>query len=253
MVATIHALAPRLAILENVRGLTHKDYEKDWETIRSALQQVADDVGYVFLYSMMDAREHGLPMRRNRMWMLLLKREHHNGSFQWPGRLLPVLPEPLLDGQPLPLAQLTGMRPEQRSYHKSLDGVLEKLRREGGISPLERTVFVELGARGQSYGEVCPNLAHEVKPFWLTNRGRTLNTDERMRLMGHDPNLLKLAVGTRQFEKQLGNSMPLNVLERLLCRALPSVGLTGSLLDRWNDGSRYTELAATAQRQAVVF
>ena len=58
--------------------------------------------------------------------------------------------------------------------------------------------------------------------------------------MGLGPNLLKLAVSKSQFEAQRGNSMPLNVLERLLCRALPSVGLTGSLLDRWNDGSRYT-------------
>ena len=117
---------------------------------------------------------------------------------------------------------------------------VEKYRREGGRGALERPVFVELGARGQSYGEgVCPNLAHEVKPFWLTNRGRTLNTDERMRLMGHDPKLLKLAVSKSQFEKQLGNSMALNVLERPLCQALPSVGLTGPLLDRWRNCSRY--------------
>ena len=66
--------------------------------------------------------------------------------------------------------------------------------------------------------------------------------------MGHNPKLLKLAVSTRQFEKQLGNSMPLNALERLLCRALPSVGLTGPLLDRWSNCSRYAELAATARK-----
>ena len=146
------------------------------------------------------------------------------------------------------MAQLAGVGPEQPSYRKSLDGVLKKLRREGGIDPLERPLLVELGVRGQSYGEVCPNLAHEVKPFWLTNQGRTLNTNERMRLMGHDPKLLKLAVSTRQFEEQLGNSIALNVLERLLCQALPSVGLTGPLLDRWRNCSRYAELAATAQK-----
>ena len=89
---------------------------------------------------------------------------------------------------------------------------------------------------------------HMVKPVWMSNRGRTLNIRERMRLMGLGPNRLKLAVTDSHFEAQLGNSMPLNVLERLLCRALPSVGLTGSLLDRWKDGSRFTELAASAQK-----
>ena len=87
-----------------------------------------------------------------------------------------------------------------------------------------------------------------VKPVWISNRGRTPNIRERMRLMGLDPKRLKLAVTDNRFAAQLGNSMALNVLEKLLCRALPSVGLTGSLLDRWKDGSCYTELAAPAQK-----
>ena len=160
--------------------------------------------------------------------------------------------EPLLDGQPRPLSELGPIKPEQPSYAKSFDQAMMKYARRGNDkSPWERLLFVELGGRGQSPGDcedLCPNLAREVKPIWLSNRGRTLNTNERMRLFGHDPTLLKLAVRTRQIEEQLGNSMALNVLERLLCQAMPCVGLTGPLLDRWHDGSRYSELTATTQR-----
>ena len=116
-------------------------------------------------------------------------------------------------------------------------------------TPLERRVLVQLGSRGDSYNEeLCPCLMHEVKPIWITNRGRELNLNEKMRLMGLVPDKLKLAVSKSKFARQLGNSMASNVLERLLCRVLPAMGLSGPLPDRWADGSRYRQLAASAQK-----
>ena len=44
---------------------------------------------------------------------------------------------------------------------------------------------------------------------------------------------------------QLGNSMSVNVVERLLSRLLRAVGLTGALPDRWASGAALTELEAT--------
>ena len=89
---------------------------------------------------------------------------------------------------------------------------------------------------------------HMAKPVWISNRGRVLNIRERMRLMGLDPKRLNLAVSKSQFEAQLGNSMPLNVLTRLLCQIVPAVGLAGPLPDRWADGCAQTELTASAQK-----
>ena len=176
LLATIRAVVPRLAILENVASLLDRDHEEDWQTIRSALEKVAEEVGYVFIFGCMDAQHHGLPMRRNRLWMLLFKREYYNRSFQWPGKLPQVSAEPLLDGQPRPLSELGPIKPEQPSYAKSFDQAMMKYARLGNDkSPLERLLFVELGGRGQSPGDcedLCPNLAREVKPIWLSNRGR---------------------------------------------------------------------------------
>ena len=116
---------------------------------------------------------------------------------------------------------------------------------------MERRVLVQLGARGDTYNEdFCPCLLKSVKPIWITNRGRELNLNEKMRLMGLVPDKLKLAVSESKFARQLGNSMASNVLERLLCRVLPAMGLSGPLPDRWADGSRYEQLAATAKKSA---
>ena len=60
-----------------------------------------------------------------------------------------------------------------------------------------------------------------------------------------NPRRLKLAVSENQFQKQLGNTMSVNVLERLLISVLPAAGLTRALPDRWAAGKALAELEAT--------
>ena len=91
--------------------------------------------------------------------------------------------------------------------------------------------------------DCCPCFLKHVKPIWVLNRGRMLNPQERMRLMGFNPHDFKEPLPA----DMLGNSMAINTLERLLCRILPAVVLTGRLSDRWADGRAQLKLAATAQ------
>ena len=62
-----------------------------------------------------------------------------------------------------------------------------------------------------------------------------------------NPSILKLAVSPSQLGKQIGNAMSVNVLERLLVRALPAAGLVPSkkLEDRWETGKAQIQLAKT--------
>ena len=60
-----------------------------------------------------------------------------------------------------------------------------------------------------------------------------------------NPDKLKQVVTDTQWRKQLGNTMSVNVVERLLVRLLPAVGLTGALPDRWASGAPLAELEAT--------
>ena len=80
--------------------------------------------------------------------------------------------------------------------------------------------------------DTCPCLLTRNK-IWISNRGRLLNARERCRLQGINPDDFKQVVSDAQWRKQLGNAMSVNVVERLLARLLPAVGLTGPLPDRW--------------------
>ena len=56
-----------------------------------------------------------------------------------------------------------------------------------------------------------------------------------MRLQGMDPTKFVVAVTDPQLRIQLGNTMSVNVIERLLMRVLPAAGLAkrDTLIDRW--------------------
>ena len=59
------------------------------------------------------------------------------------------------------------------------------------------------------------------------------------------PDHFKQVVSDAQWRKQLGNVMSVNMVERLLARLLPAVGLTGALPDRWASSTAVAELEAT--------
>ena len=92
--------------------------------------------------------------------------------------------------------------------------------------------------------DMCPCLLTGNK-IWISNRGRLLNAREHCRLQGMNPDDFKQVVSDAQWRKQLGNAMSVNVVERLLARLLPAVGLTGPLPDRWASGTAAAELEAT--------
>lgn len=68
-----------------------------------------------------------------------------------------------------------------------------------------------------------------------------------MRLQGMNPTQFKVAVSDVQLGKQLGNTMSVNVLERLLVRLLPAAKLArrSEVKDRWASGAAVKMLART--------
>ena len=72
----------------------------------------------------------------------------------------------------------------------------------------------------------------------------SLLDERKKRLQGMDPTKLIVAISDAQLGKQLGNTMSVNVLERIFIRALPAAGLVrdGRLSDRWEAGTAVAEL-----------
>ena len=70
---------------------------------------------------------------------------------------------------------------------------------------------------------------------WVSSRSRLLTVEETLVLQGMPSDVRREGTSNRQIGLMTGNAMSVNVLERLLARLLPGVGLLppGSLRDRW--------------------
>ncbi len=95
-------------------------------------------------------------------------------------------------------------------------------------NPFAEPCVIDLGASKPNWMyNRSPCLTKSRKyGFWVTCRGRFQSIQERLRLMGLSPQRVDLsAVSEGQLGGMIGNSMAVNVLERILIRALPAVGL----------------------------
>ena len=106
----------------------------------------------------------------------------------------------------------------------------------------------------------CQVKSGGVEDIWISSWGRrSLSIQERARLQGHrlhemrgvHLSIAKHGVSELQLKQMLGDTISLNVLERILTRLLPAMGLTGALPDRWADGTRFSELLAGKAADAV--
>ena len=94
---------------------------------------------------------------------------------------------------------------------------------------------------------LCQVRSGDVEDIWISSYGRGLNIQERGL---HLPDA-KQGVSQLQLRQLLGDTISLNVLERILSRLLPAMGLTGALPDKWADGTRIAELLKGKAADAV--
>jgi len=95
---------------------------------------------------------------------------------------------------------------------------------------------------------MCPCITvSRGEGHWVTSRGRHTKKQEMMRLQGMDPTKFTVAVTQAQLGKQLGNTMSVNVLERLFVCLLPAANLVkkNEVKDRWENGSALKDLIKT--------
>merc|ERR1712079_149102 len=139
--------------------------------------------------------------------------------------------------------------PSQTTARENVESVFRE-QKSKGCDPLQVSFLVD-----------CDSSPHRMKctkgfspcitcsrgsGHWVTSRKRRLTKAEMMRLQGIEPENFKVVVSDTQLGKQIGNSMSVNVLERVLLRALPAGGLVGhgAMLDRWQRGTPPTSLLA---------
>lgn len=230
-VRLVKEIQPKVFIYENVFGLLNHDNGRTWATV----QNVFKELGYHFKWSVLDARNYGVPQGRRRIFVVGFKDEKHFIKFEFPKekKLEFTLQDFLIDNCKIGnflsvngkicINKEPGI-PDERLYlsEKLLKYVLSPGTKNfyhptsNKIDlPIARAI---LSTQGNSHRSSVNN--------YVTTGGkiRALDPRESLRLMGF-PDTFKITVSKAQSYKQSGNSIVVDVLINII----KSIMLTGAL------------------------
>ena len=71
---------PRIAIAENVKNLTSKKFQKEFDIVLSSLEQA----GYNNYWQVLNAKDYGIPQNRERVFIVSIRKDVDNGLFKFP-------------------------------------------------------------------------------------------------------------------------------------------------------------------------
>ena len=71
---------PRIAIAENVKNLTSKKFQKEFDIVLTSLEQA----GYNNYWQVLNAKDYGIPQNRERVFIVSIRKDIDNGMFKFP-------------------------------------------------------------------------------------------------------------------------------------------------------------------------
>lgn len=76
----IEDLQPKVAICENVKNLTSKKFSKEFGIVLQSLEEA----GYNNYWQVLNAKDYGIPQNRERVFIVSIRKDIDNGSFEFP-------------------------------------------------------------------------------------------------------------------------------------------------------------------------
>ena len=71
---------PKVAIAENVKNLTSKKFSKEFGIVLQSLEEA----GYNNYWQVLNAKDYGIPQNRERVFIVSIRKDIDNGSFEFP-------------------------------------------------------------------------------------------------------------------------------------------------------------------------
>lgn len=233
----IKTTRPRLAIMEQVST-------KRFTNMLKKIQKLFSRMGYVVYTEVMYTQQHGVPQNRMRTYLVAIRTDSLKSNFEFPeGYALPpgaatrlLKRRPGDDTKALP-------PPHQRRARKHVKMAYRKML-ERGINPRRNFLAVDVDGsdKFQSVGhDAMPTITAQrgrACAWWLSLVGRRINLPELFKFQGLRSAELgdwqSAGISDGHMGHMLGNAVSLNVVERIMSRALFSAGLVRRRLpDRW--------------------
>lgn len=235
VVRYIREFRPKAFLLENVEGLLTLAGGECFWIVWSALTDLKH---YNVHFQRMNTRDHGIPQNRPRVFFVGLRRDVDRGTFSFPEPFMTTPSvEEFLDPR---MSRPSFLDLPGRSATVARFNVFDLLQKIGdrGHDPFFEPWILDCDSsigRAKSMQDMCPCLTRSRgKGYWLSNRGRRMNVSEMLRLQGWQGSWT-MTSSPLQLGQMIGNAMSINVLQRLFCRILPSIGLVDlvDLPDPW--------------------
>lgn len=219
-VRLVKEIEPKVFIYENVYGVLTHNKGKTWET----MQNVFHELGYSYKWSIMDAKDYGIPQGRRRLIVVGFKNKNKCKEFEFPKKqkLFFKMQDFLLDNcaEGNFVINKNGsirLKPGGQKVEKYLSDKLIKYVMSPGTKnfyhedvkidlPIARAI---LSTQGNSHRASVNN--------YVTTNGkiRALEPRESLRLMGF-PDTFNITVSRAQSYKQSGNSIVVDVMMAVL-------------------------------------
>jgi DNA (cytosine-5)-methyltransferase 1 len=199
---------PSIVFLENVKGLHNKYNKETFETIMLSLK----DAGYYMHYEILAAKDFNLPQRRERLYFIGFKEKISWQNFKFPYKQeRTVHLKDILENNPHKKYTISDRLWEGHQNRR----IANKEKGTGFGYNLfnKKTDFVNtLSARYNKDGS-------EILIEQLNKNPRKITPLEASRLQGFPDKLIRVAkkhnVSDAQLYKQLGNSVPVNVIRAI--------------------------------------
>ena len=186
---------PYYFILENVKGLVTIDNGNTFDTIIKELSSV----GYTVYWNVLNTKDYGIPQQRERLYMVGIRSDIKQ-TFTWP--------------EHKPMKSLESFIDVENNERETIP---EFVKRSGLLKHIPKdSLFIDIGFTQSNFvnsGVVCPCITTQGN-LWCVPMKRHASNEECLSLQGF-PRSFKQVVSDRQFKKQIGNSMSVNVLEEI--------------------------------------
>lgn len=197
----IREKSPTYFVLENVKDLLGHNKGKTWDVMRVELDRLSAEGGYYIHWKVLNTRHYGIPQNRERLFIVGSK----SSGFVWPDPVTMPSIHDFVDRTDVSTHVLGGR----------CAGVPARI-----LEYAPDAAFVDM-AFAAIPGRKCSKVAHYAGS--LNTRGsmycipmqRYANAKELLALQGFREDF-KIVTSTTQLKKQVGNTMSVNVLEKIL-------------------------------------
>jgi DNA (cytosine-5)-methyltransferase 1 len=190
---------PMVFVLENVRGLLSIDGGQTFKTILRELEKLKV---YNVRWKVLNTADYGIPQSRKRVFIVGIMKRNENTEFRWP--------------EPIPCRPLEEFVDWDDKHHNDLPQFIKTKNVSNAITK-QTAIFVNLTDvhnYHRNANRLCPCILTCNHNYYCVPMKRYINKYELLKLQGFSVNFM-LPVSKSQWEKQLGNTISVNVLVHL--------------------------------------